>query len=146
MDIISDFLAYVVGSSLEEFNEQTILQSFPDASNLTEKELITVLAWYCQKEIPIPWQVAFSACSQLSKIPQNAAFKRVKRELQLLFEKQYTEKYPQGLLLVSSKNLYKMQYRAASPSLINYRYNHQRTLIDVFCCQIRLEDPVSSRK
>jgi len=122
---LREFLAYVVGSFLEKFNEQTILQLFHDSSELKEKELITVLAWYCMKNIPIPWQVAFSASGRLSKIPQNVAYKRVKRELKLLFEKQYMENYPQGLLLVSSKNLYKMEYRAASPSLSSYRYNHQ---------------------
>ncbi len=116
-------MTYICGSSLN-YSEQKLQEFFPDFAGLTDEELVIVLAWFCQNEKPIPWQVAFSIGRKRSENPKSGVIKKVEKELEILFERKYNAAYPNGLQMVCSKNLYKVEYHPASPSLIGYRYQN----------------------
>jgi uncharacterized tellurite resistance protein B-like protein len=120
---LRNFLTYICGSSLN-CSERKIQEFFPDFTDLTDEELVVVLAWFCQNEKSIPWQVAFSIGRKLSENQKSRVLKKVENELKILFERKYSATYPNGLQTASSKHLYKIEYHPASPSLISYRYQN----------------------
>lgn len=92
-------------------------------SLLGEDELQFVLASYCQRSQGLPVNLAYMIAARDPDSRQSVVVKRVNEEFRDLFAKRYAEQFPQGLLLKAAKRDARIQYHAASPSLLRLQYD-----------------------
>jgi uncharacterized tellurite resistance protein B-like protein len=117
---LGSFLAYVAALRLETLTEGELNEYFPDMAELTEAGTRVALAWYAQKEKPIPWQLAYSVARHFSGTPLPSVVKKETSYLERVFQTRYLSHFDGGLCVGPAKSLNKLEYKPASPSLLTY--------------------------
>ncbi len=99
-------------------------------SRMGEDELALALANVCKLQQPLPVELAYEIAPRFSSMGQNTVVKRVNEEFRALFQKRYLDKFPGGMMLKSARNCRVVEYRPASPSLLQIAYD--RRLVNNF--------------
>ncbi len=98
----------------EERHFDLLIQMVP----LDDSErLALALSWLVRGARPLPAAIAFRIAEQLPRSQRSVVAKRVGDQLRDLFFKRFTEQFPDGLLLKSSKRDRKYFYRPANATL-----------------------------
>lgn len=115
---LGGFLAYLAAIRLEILTERELNEYFPYMAELTEVGTMVALAWYAQKEKPLPWQLAYSVSHHFSGTALPSVVKKEISYLERLFQARYLSHLEGGLCAVPAKSPYKLEYHPASPSLL----------------------------
>ena len=124
---VNHFIAYIVGSQLNEMEEPAIFKYFPSLDNLEENSANVILSWCWKKNKPILWELGYSLSKNSRNLPKSNIVKKNPELLKRLFRERFQNHFPQGIPLNSDYNMFEMDYRPASPSLLGYVGYSQET-------------------
>lgn len=130
----SDFLAFSAlrdgerpaGTSQAELDER--LRPLAGASATA---LVTVLAWHHAQNRPLPAEYAAAVVRDVEGAKRSAVVTQSANELLSLFKIRYRETFGEGLLLEAAKRPLTIEYRPASPSLLELGRKLSTTVPDV---------------
>jgi len=128
---LNHFIAYVVGSRLADIKNIDIRKFFPEFDNLDEYSTKIVMSWHWSNTLPIPWDLCYSLSKtsigfQRTNIPRKAP-----ELLKQLFRKKFLDQFPEGIPFSSEYDQFQLNYRPASPSLLQYiSYSGKTGLIE----------------
>lgn len=117
---VNHFIAYIVGSRLNEMEEPAISKYFPSLDNLDESSANVILAWYWKKNKPVSWELGYSLSKNSRNSPKNNIARKNPELLKRLFKEKFLTHFPQGIPIDPDYNLFQLEYRPASPSLLGY--------------------------
>ena len=111
------FLAFIHSSSLPRLAEADVVSLLGPLDGV-EPAIDGVLAWYHDHQRPLPPEFAFVVAREMDGAKGGVVLQRALDEFRELFSARYTAKYGEGMRLVAAKRPRKLEYRAASPSLL----------------------------
>ena len=127
---LSRFLAFVLARAGIATLKDKWFEAVFEKSRLRRDEdfLAVALAWFFEKNAPLPVSWAFRLASQDPRSPRSIVRDRLPDEFNSLFAKRYRDKFGEGLSLKVSKRERSLTYRPASPSLSFKRRRVSSTL------------------
>lgn len=126
----SDFMAFTA-HMVPDIAENDLRQQLAGALESSELARASLLAWYCQRGLPLPPACAAAIASSMEDAKRGVVVARARPELYSLFAKRYLEEHGHGIKLTSAAREVCVSYRAASPGLAF----HTRT-------EVRLPNPM----
>ena len=128
---VNHFIAYIVGSRLNEIEEQAFFRYFPSLDNLEGSSANVVLSWCWKKNKPVSWELGYSLSKNSRILPKSNIVRKNPELLKRLFKEKFQTHFPQGIPPDPDYNLFQMDYRPASPSLLSYvGYSQETKRID----------------
>jgi hypothetical protein len=117
---LSRLLAFALARSGIETLKDKWFDAVFDKSRLRRDEdfLAVALAWFFQRNAPLPVSWALRMARQDPRSPRSIVLDRLPDEFNSLFTRRYHEKFGDGLALKVSKRERSIVYRPASPSLL----------------------------
>lgn len=112
-----NFLRFLIACFPHAFKLEEVQAVAAQGGEPTSEDLEVPLGWLAETGHPVPAQVAFALASGLPLSQRGAVVRRLKDELQRLFESRYTQRFQSGLILKSPKRRRKITYRPASAAL-----------------------------
>ncbi|MFA4824797.1 MAG: TerB N-terminal domain-containing protein [Methanoregula sp.] len=117
---VNHFIAYLVGSRLNEMDESAIFRFFPAFDNLDEISANVILSWCWRNNKSVSWELGYSLSKNSRSSPKSNIVKKNPELLKRLFKEKFQIHFPQGIPIDPDYNLFQMDYRPASPSLLGY--------------------------
>lgn len=117
---LHQFTAYVIGSRITGVNETVIKKYFPKFDNLSEVTTKVVLSWHWSNNKSIPWDLCYSISKNSSAFPRTNLTHKTPELLKPLFKRKFLEHFPEGIPYSSHYDQFQMNYRPASPSLLQH--------------------------
>jgi uncharacterized tellurite resistance protein B-like protein len=128
---LNHFTAYVVGSRLGGMTDSAIRKVFPVFDNLDEYSAKVVLSWHWSNNLPVPWDLCYSLSANSAGFPRTNITRKAPGLLKLLFRKKFAVQFPEGISFTSEYDQFQLNYRPASPSLLQYvGYSGRQGLIE----------------
>ncbi|MDP2797132.1 MAG: TerB N-terminal domain-containing protein [Methanoregula sp.] len=118
--LLNNFIAYIVGSRLNEMEEPAIFKYFPSLDNLERSSTNVILSWYWEKNKPISWELGYSLSKYSRDSPKSNVMKKNPEILKRLFKERFQTHFPQGIPIDPDYTQFQMDYRPASSSLLSY--------------------------
>ena len=118
---LSRFLAFTLAKSgIETLKDKWFDAVFAKSRLQRDEDFIAVaLAWFFKKNAPLPVSWAIRIARQDPRCPRSVVLDRLPEQFQALFESRYRGQFGDGLVLKVSKRDRPLNYRPASPSLLN---------------------------
>lgn len=117
---VSDFVAFLIGSQINELEEQDIRRIFPEYEVLPSKYLEILLSWHQRQKIPIPWNLAYAVAVTSPGTIKTNVFRKTPSIFRKLFELTFKKAFPDGLPLDENEKQRHFNYHPASPTLKHY--------------------------
>jgi uncharacterized tellurite resistance protein B-like protein len=128
---LNHFTAYVIGSRLSGMTESAVRKVFPAFDNLDEFSAKVVLSWHWSNNLPVPWDLCYSLSANSAGFPRTNITRKAPGLLKLLFRKKFADQFPEGIPFTSEYDQFQLNYRPASPSLLQYvGYSGRQGLIE----------------
>lgn len=117
---VNHFIAYIVGSQINEREDPAFFKYFSTLDNLDWNSTSVILAWYWKKNKPIPWELGYSLSKNLRSLPKSNIVKKNPDLVKLLFKEKFQNFFPQGIPFNPDYSQVQIEYRPASPSILSY--------------------------
>ena len=117
---LNQFTAYVVGSRLGGMTDSAIRTLFPAFDNLDDSSIKVVLSWHWSNNLPIQWDLCYSLAKNSVGSPRTNIIRKAPGLLKLLFCKKFSDQFPDGIPFTSEYDQFQLNYRPASPSMLQY--------------------------
>jgi len=128
---LNHFTAYVVGSRLADINNIDIRKFFPEFDNLDDYSTKIVLSWHWLNKLPVPWDLCYSLSKSSTGFQRTHISRKAPNLLKQLFRKKFLDQFPEGIPFSSEYDQFQLNYRPASPSLLQYvGYSKKSGLIE----------------
>lgn len=128
---LNHFTAYVVGSRLGVMTDSAIRTFFPAFDNLDDSSTKVVLSWHWSNNLPIQWDLCYSLAKNSVGSPRTNIIRKAPGLLKLLFWKKFSDQFPDGIPFTSEYDQFQLNYRPASPSMLQYAgYTGRQGLIE----------------
>ena len=99
--------------------------------NLDEFSAKVVLSWHWSNNLPVPWDLCYSLSANSAGFPRTNITRKAPGLLKLLFRKKFADQFPEGIPFSSEYDQFQINYRPASPSLLQYvGYSGKQGLIE----------------
>jgi uncharacterized tellurite resistance protein B-like protein len=117
---LSRFLAFALArGGIETLKDKWFEAIFAKSRLRRDEDFLAVaLAWFFNKNAPLPISWAMQIVRQDPRSPRSVVLDRLSEQFQALFEQRYREQFGQGMVLKVSKRDRCLSYRPASPSLL----------------------------
>ena len=92
--------------------------------HIAEDDLTLILANLFETRRNLPVEIAYEIATRHELAKRSTVLKRVPEEFLRLFQTRYNETYPDGLVLRRAKRDLRLEYRPASPSLLQMNGGH----------------------
>ena len=126
------FLTFLFLARWTELTASEVEAHFSQLAGQDESAIATALAWFCDRQLPLPPQFAAMAVSCMDDAKRGVVVQRAWVELNGLFGIRYRERYGDGLLLVAGKRSRTLEYHAASATFARAFAKPKVELSDVF--------------
>lgn len=120
---VSGFMAFLLGSRLNHVANQEMIQYVPAFDNLPPKMMDVILSWHYTRNIPIPWELAYSLAVYSSNAARTPLVKKSPDLVKTLFKRKFLHHFPDGFPLNDMHTPRRLDYHPASPSLLTYYSN-----------------------
>ncbi len=128
---LNQFTAYIIGSRLGGMSDSAIRKVFSAFDNLDESSAKVVLSWHWSNNLPVPWDLCYSLSANSAGFPRTNITRKAPGLLKLLFRKKFADQFPEGIPFTSEYDQFQLNYRPASPSLLQYvGYSGRQGLIE----------------
>jgi uncharacterized tellurite resistance protein B-like protein len=117
---LNQFTAYIVGSHLSGMTDSAIRKVFPAIDNLDDSSAKVVLSWHWSNNLPVQWDLCYSLSANSAGFPRTNITRKAPGLLKLLFRKKFADQFPEGIPFTSEYDQFQLNYRPASPSLLQY--------------------------
>jgi uncharacterized tellurite resistance protein B-like protein len=117
---LNQFVAYVVGLHLSRMQDSAIKNYFPSFDNLDESSAKVLLSWHRANNLSVQWELAYSLAKSSAGFTRTNIAKKSPALLKQLFRKKFLSHFPDGIPIESDFYHFPVNYRPASPSLIDY--------------------------
>jgi len=117
---LNQFTAYIIGSRLGGMTDSAIRKIFPAFDNLDESSVKVVLSWHWSNNMPVQWDLCYSLSANSANFPRTNITRKAPGLLKLLFRKKFADQFPEGIPFTSEYDQFQLNYRPASPSLLQY--------------------------
>lgn len=117
MNYSSAFLWFLAAWKTELIKAQRVEVLAKRTRTWTEEKLAAALAWFVQRNEPLPAWMAYVAAEESPHSQRSVVTKRINDEFRTLFAKRYEEQFGKGLALKTAKRERKIVYRPATSEM-----------------------------
>jgi len=115
---LNQFKAYLIGSQLNELNDEEIRRFFPSLDNLDERSTKILISWFYSNNRSLQWKICYSLSKNSPEFQRTNIAKKTPDLLTLLFRKKFQQSFPEGISRICEFEQFVLNYRPASPSLL----------------------------
>jgi len=117
---LNQFKAYIIGSQLKGMNDEDIRRYFPSLDNLDERSTKILISWFWSNNRSLQWKLCYSLSKNSPEFQKTNITKKSPDLLTQLFRKKFQQNFPDGIQFISEFEQFPLNYRPASPSLLQY--------------------------